>query len=151
MPEGRRLRVVGSATALDDEGDLALTVNNGPTVATYLWHRGVETNIGGLGPSPQFVESGGLNDLVQMVGTALSPRSGTFAGFVWSQGHMTELPTPAGTTAAFGIQINLLGQIVGQVYDANFNVNVALWNHGTLTFLPRISGPEQVYVLTPVN
>jgi len=64
---------------------------------------------------------------------------------------VTELPTPAGTTAAFGIQINLLGQIVGQVYDASFNVNVALWNHGTLTFLPRISGPEQVYVLTPVN
>jgi uncharacterized membrane protein len=129
-----------NVTSLNDEGDMALTVNNGPTVATYLWHRGIETNIGGLGPSPQFVESGGLNDLVQIVGTLLSPTSGTFSGYVWSQGHMTELPTPAGTTAAFGIQINLLGQIVGQVYDANFNAHAALWSHGTLTLLPGIPG-----------
>lgn len=127
-------------SALNDEGDLALTANQGATVASYLWHHGVETNIGGLGPSPQFVESGGLNDLVRMVGTALSPTSGTFVGFVWSQGHMTELPTPAGTTASFAIQINLLGQIVGQVYDADFNLSAALWDHGTLTLLPGIPG-----------
>jgi uncharacterized membrane protein len=129
-----------TVTGLNEEGDLALTVNNGPTVATYLWRRGVETNIGGLSPSPEFVESGGLNDFVQMVGTTIDATSGSFSGFVWSQGHMTELPTPAGTTAAFGIQINLLGQIVGQVYDANFNAHAALWNHGTLTLLPGITG-----------
>lgn len=129
-----------TVTGLNDEGDLALTVNNGATVASYLWQRGVETNIGGLGPAPQFVESGGLNDFVRMVGTALSPTSGTFAAFVWSQGHMTELPTPAGTTAAFGIQINLPGQVVGQVFDADFNAQAALWNHGTLTLLPGIAG-----------
>ena len=129
-----------TVASLNDEGDMALTVNNGPTVATYLWHQGTETNIGGLSPSPEFVESGGLNDLVQMVGTTLSATSGTFAAFVWSQGHMTELPTPAGTTAAFGIKINFLGQIVGQVYDANFTAHVALWNHGTLTLLPGTAG-----------
>ncbi len=131
-----------TVTGLNDEGDLALTVNNGPTVATYLWRRGIETNIGGLTPSPQFVESGGLNDLVQMVGTTISATSGTFSAFVWGQGHITELPTPPGSTAAFGIQINLLGQIVGQVYDANFNANAALWNHGTLTLLPGIAGGD---------
>ena len=53
---------------------------------------------------------------------------------------MTELPTPAGTTAAFGIEINLLGQIVGQVYDADFNVHAALWSRGALTLLPGIAG-----------
>jgi len=126
-----------TVAGLNDEGDLALTVNNGPTVATYLWRRGIETNIGGLGPSPQFVESGGLNDLVQIVGTALSPSSGTFSAYVWSRGHMTELPTPAGTTAAFGVHINLLGQIVGQVYDANFNAHAALWSRGRVTLLPE--------------
>lgn len=129
-----------TVTALNDEGDLALTVNQGATVASYLWHHGVETNIGGLGPSPRFVESGGLNDLVRMVGTELSPTSGTFAAFVWSQGNMTELPTPAGTTASFGIQINLPGQIVGQVFDADFNAQTALWSHGTLTLLPGLPG-----------
>lgn len=129
-----------TVTALNDEGDMALTVNNGPTVATYLWREGIETNIGGLDPSPEFVESGGMNDLVQIVGTTLSAASGTFSAYVWSQGHMTELPTPAGSTAAFGIQINLLGQIVGQVYDANSNAHGALWNRGSLTLLPGITG-----------
>ena len=129
-----------TVTGLNTEGDQALTVSNGPTVAAYLWRRGTQTNIGGLAPSPQFVESGGLNDLVQMVGTTICPKSGNFCGFVWSQGHMRELPTPAGSMAAFGIQVNLLGQIVGQVYDANFNAQAALWNQGTLTLLPGIPG-----------
>ena len=53
---------------------------------------------------------------------------------------MTELPSPAGSTAAFAIQINLLGQVVGQVFDANFNAQAALWSHGTLTLLPGIAG-----------
>jgi uncharacterized membrane protein len=131
-----------TVTGIDDEGDLALTVISGPTANVYLWRRGTQTNIGGLAPSPQFVESVGINDLVQIVGTTLSPTSGNFCGFVWSQGHMTELPTPAGSTAAFGIQINLLGQLVGQVYDANFNPQVALWSHGQLTLLPGIAGGD---------
>jgi hypothetical protein len=85
-----------SVTGIDDEGDLALTVASGPTVNTYLWHLGTQTNIGGLTPTPQFVESGGMNDLVQIAGTTLSPTLGNFAGFVWQQGHMTELPSPPG-------------------------------------------------------
>jgi uncharacterized membrane protein len=129
-----------TVTGLNTEGDQALTISNGSTAGAYLWRRGTETNIGGLVRSPQFVESGGLNDLVQMVGTTLCPKSGNFCGFVWSHGHMRELPSPAGSTAAFGIQVNLLGQIVGQVYDANFNAHAALWSHGTLTLLPGIPG-----------
>ena len=130
-----------TVTGINDEGDLALTVDNiGSTVSTYLWSRGTQTNIGGLTPSPQFVESGGLNDLVQIVGSTISPASGNFCAFIWSQGHMTELPSPAGTTAAFGIRINLLGQIVGEIYDANFNPHAALWRHGTPSLLPGIAG-----------
>ena len=33
-----------------------------------------------------------------------------------------------------------MGQIVGQVYDADFNVQAALWSHEALTFLPGIAG-----------
>src|SRR5512140_1790472 len=65
-----------TVTGLNVEGDLPLTVNNGSTIGAYLWRRGIETNIGGLTRSPQFVESGGLNDLVQMVGTTICPTSG---------------------------------------------------------------------------
>lgn len=116
-----------TVTGIDDEGDLALTVNNGTTVSTYLWSPETQTNVGGLAPSPEFVESGGLNDLVQLVGTTISPTSGQFCGFLWQQGHMTELPSPAGSQVVFGIQLNLLGQIVGQAYDANFNGQAVVW------------------------
>jgi len=96
-----------SVTGLDDEGDLTLTVSSGPTVNTYLWRRGIRTNIGGPTAAPQFVESGGMNDLVQIVGTTLSPTSGTFAGFAWQHGQMTELPSPAGSQAVFGMTTQL--------------------------------------------
>jgi probable HAF family extracellular repeat protein len=129
-------------TGLDDEGGLALTVTTGSTVNTYLWRRGTQVNIGGLTPSPQFVESGGLNDLVQIVGTTLSPTSGTFTGFIWQQGHMTGLPSPAGSAAAFATQLNLLGQIVGVAYDANFNGQAIVWSQGTFTLLPGIAGGD---------
>jgi probable HAF family extracellular repeat protein len=129
-----------SATSLNDEGDVALTVESGSTVATYLWHRGTQTNIGGLVPAPQFVESGGISDLVQIVGTTLSPETGTFCAFTWQRGQMIELPSPTGSTAAFGMADNLLGQVVGVVFDANSNGEAALWNKGKLTLLPGIPG-----------
>jgi uncharacterized membrane protein len=131
-----------SVTGLNDEGDMALTVESGPTVATYLWHRGTQTNIGGLVPAPQFVESGEMNDLVQIVGTTLSPETGTFCAFTWQQGRMIELPSPPGSSAAFGIGDNLLGQVTGVIYDANGNGEAALWNHGELTLLPGIPGGD---------
>ena len=115
---------------------MTLTVESGPTVATYLWHRGTQTNIGGLTPSPQFVESGGMNDLVEIIGSTISPTTNTFCAFSWQHGQMTELASPAGSPAVFGIANNLLGQVAGVAYDANFNGQVALWNHGALTLLP---------------
>ena len=129
-----------SVTSLNDEGDMVLTVESGPTVATYLWHRGTQTNIGGLVQAPQFVEGGGLNDLVQIVGTTLSPETGTFCAFTWQRGQMLELPSPTGSSAAFGIADNLLGQVVGVIYDANSNGEAALWNKGKVTLLPGIPG-----------
>ena len=129
-----------TVTGINDEGDLSLTVDSGLTVSANLWRRGIQTNIGGLTPSPQFVEAGGLSDLGQLVGSTISPTSGNFCAYIWSQGHMTELPSPTGATAAFGIQVNLLGQVVGEVYDANSNAHAALWSRGTLTLLPGIPG-----------
>jgi uncharacterized membrane protein len=131
-----------NVTGINDEGDLALTVNNGPAVNTYLWHRGTETNIGGLAPSPQFVESGGLNDLVRIVGSTISPTSGNFCAFLWQQGHMVELPSPDGSQVVFGIQINLLGQIAGIAYDENFNGQAVIWTQGKPTVLPGLPGSD---------
>jgi uncharacterized membrane protein len=53
---------------------------------------------------------------------------------------MLELPSPTGSSAAFGIADNLLGQVVGIIYDANSNGEAALWNKGKVTLLPGIPG-----------
>jgi uncharacterized membrane protein len=55
---------------------------------------------------------------------------------------MTELPLPAGSSAAFGIADNLLGQVVGVIYDANSNGEAALWNKGKLSLLAGIPGGD---------
>jgi probable HAF family extracellular repeat protein len=47
---------------------------------------------------------------------------------------------PAGSSAAFGIADNLLGQVVGVIYDANSNGEAALWNKGKLSLLAGIPG-----------
>ena len=127
-------------TGINDEGDLGLSVMTGGTTAVYLWHRGTMTNLGGLVPSPPFVEGGALNDRVQVVGTTISPSSGFMCGVIWQHGQMTQLPSPAGSTDVFGMAVNLLGQVAGQSFDANFNSSGVLWDHGQAILLPGIVG-----------
>jgi len=129
-----------NATGINDEGDLALTINNNGSVGTYVWRRGKETNIGGLTPTPAFVESGGVNDLVDVVGSTISPTSGNFCAFSWQHGHMSELASPAGAQVVFGIGVSLLGQVTGVSYDENFNAQVVVWNQGKPTLLPSLPG-----------
>jgi uncharacterized membrane protein len=129
-------------TGLNDEGDLGLTVSSGNDTNVYLWRRGQTTNIGGLAASPAFVEGGGLNDLIQVVGSTASPTTGDFAAFVWQSGHATELPSPANSTAVFASDINLLGEVAGQAYDENFIAHAVMWDHGKVTILADLPGSQ---------
>jgi uncharacterized membrane protein len=131
-----------SVTGMNDEGNLVLTINNNGIANTYLWRNGKETNIGGLAPGAAFVESGGLNDLVEVVGSTISPTSGNFCAFRWQFGHMYELTSPPGSEVVFGIAVNLLGQVAGISYDANFNGQVVVWNQGRPTVLPGLPGSD---------
>jgi uncharacterized membrane protein len=132
--------ISAGVTGMNDEGDLVLTVIDATTLNTYLWHSGTEINIGGLTPSAFYVESGGINDLAQIVGNTFCPELGTACGFVWTLGHMKELPSPAGATAAFANYINLLGDIVGDYYDENGAPHEVLWSQGKPTVLPDSLG-----------
>ena len=129
-----------TVTGINDEGDLGLSVTTGGNTAVYLWHQGATTNLGGLVASPPIVEGGALNDRVQVVGSTISPTSGFFCGFIWQHGQMTQLPAPAASTDMFAFAVNLLGQVAGQAFDANFNSSGVLWDHGQPTLLPGIAG-----------
>jgi uncharacterized membrane protein len=113
---------------MDDEGVLGLTVSTASNTNVYLWRHGTMTNIGGLAPSPSFVEGGALNDFVQVAASTPSPQTGESVAFIWQFGRATPLPSPPNTTAVFTSAINLLGQVVGQAYDQNFIPHVVLWN-----------------------
>jgi uncharacterized membrane protein len=125
-------------TGMNDEGVLGLTVSTASNTNVYLWRHGQMTNIGGLVSSPAFVEGGGLNDLVQVVGTTLSPTTGESVGFVWQSGHAKALPSPANSAAVFASSVNLLGEITGQAYDETGISHAVMWNHGQVTILAGI-------------
>jgi len=127
---------------MNDEGNLGLTVATGSSTSVYLWRHGQMTNIGGLTSSTTFVEGGELNDLVQVVGSTLSPTTGHSAAFVWQLGHAKELPSPANSSAVFGSNINLLGEVTGQAYDESFISHAVMWNHGQVTILPEIPNSQ---------
>jgi uncharacterized membrane protein len=129
-------------TGLNDEGILALTISTASNTNAYIWRHGHLTDIGGLAPSATFVEGGGLNDLIQAVGSTPSPTTGDFVGFVWQFGHARELPSPANSTAVFASHINLLGEIAGEAYDLNSIEHAVVWNHGQATVLPEIPGSQ---------
>lgn len=129
-------------TGMNDEGNLGLTVSSGNDTSVYLWRRGEMTNIGGLAPSPTFVEGGALNDLVQVVGSTVSPTTGDFAAFVWQSGHAKALPSPANSTAVFADDINLLGEVLGQEFDENSLAHLVVWNQGQATVLPNPSNSQ---------
>ena len=128
--------------AIDNEGNLLLEVISLTdfTPSTYLWHSGTQFTIDDRTPPSIFIEGMDMTDLTQIVGTTLSQTSGTFCGFVWSLGHLTELPSPAGSTAAFASHMNVLGDVLGLIYDEAGNPHQALWHHGKATFLPESVG-----------
>ena len=128
--------------AMDNEGNLLLEIINNANFSpsTYLWRSGTQFNIDDRTPPSEFVEGMDITDLTQVVGTTLSTTSGTFVGFVWSLGHLVELPSPAGSMAAFGTHMNVLGDVLGVIYDQAGNPHQALWSHGKATFLPESLG-----------
>lgn len=111
------------------------------TRKSFLWRDGQFTDIAAQDGGK--FQAYGLNDLDQVVGTAVSP-SGEHNShaWLWQDGQLTDL----GTLGGYSIPraINLLGQIVGVSHTHNEGEEVPvhgfLWDNGTLINLDGTSG-----------
>lgn len=71
-------------------------------------------------PGSSFTDVRGINNVGQIVGyTEVTPN-----GFTYSNGIFSALTAPPGYAGGASLAINDRGTIVGQAYDANFNVGV---------------------------
>jgi len=143
-----RLTVVSDGTStvfvdgINDRGELALTTESAGFPRAVLWRNDQTTDLGTLGTHPPFAESGGLNIWPQVVGTSISDQAGSFRGFLWSKGQMTELSALADSDAVFGVAINALGVAAGISYGkADGHASAIVWNRDqTITTLPPLTG-----------
>jgi probable HAF family extracellular repeat protein len=101
---------------------------SGPSHA-FLWEKGVMADLGTL---PDHTDSAalGINATGQVVGySEVGERRGTQRAFLYSEGGMTELPTPGGSDSIAGA-INASGQVAGSA-----GRHAALWTNGVMTDL----------------
>lgn len=116
----------------------ALSDVPGESLAFVSW-LGVVRELGTLGGPRRIDGASSINDRGQIVGAVSQP--GTLAeygyqvAFLYDKGTMRALPTPAGNTSN-AVKINLLGQVVGSVYDTvTSQTRPVLWQKGTMKVL----------------
>jgi probable HAF family extracellular repeat protein len=125
-----------SASDIDNAGDIVGTYRsrNGDNMA-YLVRHGEVQDLGTLGQTVRNSSAAGINNRRQIVGTsyidAPTPigNSQTRA-FLYQQGVMTALPTPAGYSSV-AARINERGQVIGRLEpnDASWETwRAALWD-----------------------
>jgi probable HAF family extracellular repeat protein len=77
----------------------------------------------------------GLNNVHQVVGVSDTTLDASFHGFLWQDGHMSDLQPLAGDSYSYATSISDNGLVLGLSIDANFNLRAALWENGKPTDL----------------
>jgi len=88
-------------------------------------------NLGNLGGDGKFngIYASGLNDDGQVVGTSDTTGDASFHGFLWHQGHITDLGTLTGDAYSSALSISKDGLVVGVSISASFSPRAALWRN----------------------
>ncbi len=132
-----------AASDINNAGDIVgrYTARNGETVA-WLARHGEIHDLGALGQANRNSSAAGINNRGQVVGTSsidtLTPIGNTQTrAFLYQQGAMTALPTPAGYSSV-AARINERGQVIGRLEpnDASWETwRAALWDKDGLKVL----------------
>ncbi|MGZ5201098.1 MAG: hypothetical protein ACXWC4_15120 [Telluria sp.] len=119
----------------------------------YLLTRGTVRLLGTLGGPRRIDFANSINDHGQIVGAVSQPNTppepGHQVAFLYENGAMRALPTPAGHTSVAN-KINSHGQIVGftQVYNGGINgTRAVLWDkHRMKTLLDRVADARDINI-----
>jgi probable HAF family extracellular repeat protein len=132
-----------SASDIDNAGDIVGTYRsrNGDNMA-YLVRHGEVQDLGTLGQTVRNSSAAGINNRRQIVGTSYidTPTpigNSQTRAFLYQQGVMTALPTPAGYSSV-AARINERGQVIGRLEpnDASWETwRAALWDKDGLKVL----------------
>jgi probable HAF family extracellular repeat protein len=111
--------------------------NNLTPTHAILWWGGKAINLGSLGGDGMFagIYASGLNDDGQVVGTSDTTGDASFNGFLWQQGHITDLLPVTGDVYSSAIAISNHGLVLGVSISASFSPRAVLWRNGTATDL----------------
>ena len=141
----------GAITTFESLGDrgVGYAINNSGQVAGYsngvgsaldthacLWTNGTLLDLNTSG-GPKLSQATGINNAGQVAVI------GATGGYMWEDGTLT----PIGLDEPRGI--NQAGQIVGAKYTGGVDRNgtpigeAAVWDHGTVTLLGTLGGPDQ--------
>jgi probable HAF family extracellular repeat protein len=132
-----------SASDIDNAGDIVGThrSRNGDNMA-YLARHGEVQDLGTLGQTVRSSSAAGINSRRQVVGTSTIDTPTPIGNlqeraFLYQQGAMTALPTPAGYSSV-AARINERGQVIGRLEpnDASWETwRAALWDKDGLKVL----------------
>lgn len=119
----------------------------------YVLTRGDVRLLGTLGGPRRIDFANSINDRGQIVGAVSQPNTppepGHQVAFLYENGVMHALPTPAGHTS-LATKINLRGQIVGvtQVYNGGIEgTRAVLWHKGTMkVLLDRVADARDINI-----
>jgi probable HAF family extracellular repeat protein len=126
------------ANAISNQGQVAgqSTIQGDLIAHAFLWERGKMTDLGALGGSVS--SANWLNDLGEVIGISLIAGDICCHAFVWKHGVMTDLRTVSGDNSSNAYGINDRGQVVGQSWFFDDQLQQLTASHG---FLWEGSGP----------
>jgi probable HAF family extracellular repeat protein len=118
-----------------------------------LWRDGSRKaiDLGNLGGDGAFfgIVASGLNNVGQVVGTSDTTGDASFHGFLWEDGHLTDLQPLQGDSYSAAVGINDRGVVVGTSIDASFNLRAFVWQHGAMKDLNKlVSGATPLFLQT---
>lgn len=118
-----------------------VTLQQTPADHAALWDRdGQFRDLGTLGGENSAASD--INDSAVIVGSSHLTNDPYRRAFVWQDGVMTPLATPAPYVASTAAAINSNGQIVGYVENADFTFSAALWQNERLMILNQQIDPN---------
>jgi probable HAF family extracellular repeat protein len=81
------------------------------------------------------------------VGTSDTTGDASFHGFLWQQGHITDLGTLNGDLYSSAIAIGNDGMVLGVSISASFSPRAVLWRNGTATELNTLVAQDTALYL----